>query len=186
MSGEAHADRPGLTLAMGDKLAPATRRLDDTVRALSLAGSAGQRFERVAGPMLKREVEIAAKAAFGTDLRPWNGKGVKAGYGYDLDQRSTGVVLVIKLRPAGVWAFGEHGARPHLIGIRRTGGRNRKIKRAYLMFAGGRHPVLGPVAHPGTKGRGAIRYVFRRVRRAQTAAVRAGITAALEVVARGR
>ena len=48
------------------------------------------------------------------------------------------------------------------------------------------HPVKGPVAHPGTRGKGAIRYVFKRVRRAQRDACLAGIRAVLEEARRGR
>jgi hypothetical protein len=177
-----------------DRLRVLTRTLDGYSRALRLEGADADRYSRIVGPRLKNEVGAAARAAFGSDLKPWTGKGAKAGFGYDVEPASNGVRIVFKLRPAGVWAFGESGAGPHLIG----GGRNYrrgtrpargKTKGAtvrYVKAAGYGHPVLAPVLHPGTKGRGAIRYAFKRVRQEQRDAVKAGLSAVLEGVRSGR
>lgn len=182
-----------------DRLRVLTRTLDGYSRALRLDGPDAEKYARVTGPRLKREVESAARAAFGNDLKPWAKKSVRARYGYDVKTGSAGVLLEFNLRPAGVWAFGESGAGPHLIGggrnfrrgagyrssnraRARTGGGNRK----YVKAAGYGHPVLAPVLHPGTKGVGAIRYAFKRVRAEQRDAVKAGLSAVLEGVRNGR
>lgn len=168
---------------MADRLEQLTSRMSRTAVALRLDGAAGARFERVAGPILKAEVNTAAVAAFGSDLKPWTKKGPRASFGYDLEGRPTGAAIVVKLR-GGAWPFGEAGAGPHLVGIKRVGKKGR-IKAGYIAAAGYKHPVRGPVLHPGVKGRGAIRYVFKRVRTAQRDAVAAGIHAVLEEVRRG-
>jgi hypothetical protein len=121
-------------------------------------------------------VVTAARAAFGADLKPWKGKAVKAGVGYDVAEISVGVRLEFKLRPAGVWAFGENGAKAHMIGTGRKKGVKRGAAR-YVKGAGYAHPVRAPIKHPGSAGKGAIRYAFKRVRKAQGAAVRAGVLA---------
>lgn len=48
----------------------------------------------------------------------------------------------------GAWALWEFGARAHLIGM----GRGKKMKRGFLKFPSG-DVRLGPVAHPGFRGR---------------------------------
>lgn len=175
---------------MADRLQLVTFRVRAYSRALALEGSDAARFERVAGPILKREVEIAAKAAFGADLKPWNSNpGPRATFGYDLEPAAHGVTIMLKLR-GGAWPFGEHGALPHLIGAGK--GRAAKSTSRVLKAKGRRpvylrgdaygHPVLGPIIHPGTKGVGAIRYAYKRVRQAQRDAVAAGISAVLESV----
>ena len=50
--------------------------------------------------------------------------------------------------PAGGWAILEGGARPHVIG---AGGRR---PAGVLMGPGMRHPVRGPVRHPGAPAKG--------------------------------
>jgi len=164
---------------MADAFSPVTARIDQYATALRLTGASAQTFERKVGPVLKKEVQIAAVAAFGADLKPWKNKNVKAGFGYDREPSPRGLKIVVKLRPQGVWAFGEHGAAPHLIG----GGRRKKggsFKGGYVKAAGAAHPVRGPVLHPGTAGVGAIRYAFKLVRTVQRAAVKAGIIAVIE------
>lgn len=180
---------------MADRLRVVTARMAALQRVVALEGPDAERFSRTVGPVLKREVAIAARAAFGSDLRPFARKGARAGFGYDLESAPRGVRLVFKLRPAGVWAFGESGAGEHLVG----GGRNfrrgasyRSSNRAraknagrnvrYVKGAGYAHPVQGPVLHPGTKGKGAIRYAFKRVRQAQRDAVADGIRAVIATV----
>jgi hypothetical protein len=172
-----------------DRLQQFTRRVDRCSRALELTGPDADRFARTAGPVLKGEILTAATAAFGSDRRPWKNKSVTANTGYDVEpaQSGRGVRLSFKLRPAGVWVFGEQGAAEHLIG----GGRNYKrgasyrakskkapkSNRTYVAAAGYRHPVQAPVLHPGTPGKKAIRYAFKRFRQAQGAAAQAGIVA---------
>lgn len=180
---------------MADRLRVVTARIVALSRVLELDGPDADRFARTAGPRLKDEVATAARAAFGSDLKPFERKGARAGYGYDVDRAPRGVRLTFKLRPGGVWAFGEHGAGPHLIG----GGRNfrrgtnyRSANRAraktqgrnvkYVKGAGYAHPVRAPILHPGTKGKGAIRYAFKRVRQAQRDAVADGIRAVIRTV----
>jgi hypothetical protein len=177
---------------MADRFASFTRRVDRCARALELTGPDADRFAHVAGPPLKAEIMVAARAAFGTDLRPWNGKAVRASTGYDVVQARNGVRLEFKLRPAGVWVFGEQGSKPHLIG----GGRNYKRGAGYqarrnsarnvryLAAAGYKHPVQAPILHPGHRGRRAIRYAFKRFRNAQADAARAGVTAVIRQATR--
>jgi len=166
---------------VADAFAPITDRLDRYATALTLHGPAGATFERVAGPILKEQTGIAAKAAFGVDLKPWKNKTVRAGFGYDRMEIPAGIRIVIKLRPQGVWAFGEHGSKPH-----RIGGKKGKRKRRVVVYVKGAkygHPVAG-VDHPGSTGKGAIRYVFKLVRTAQADAARQGVRAVLEGVSR--
>lgn len=170
---------------MADRLDRLTRRLDRTALAMRLEGPAASTFERVAGPKLKAEAAAAGAAAFGADMRPWSKKAVAAKIGYDSESSTGRLRIVLKLRPAGLWAFGEHGAGPHLIGLKRSG-RKARIRTQTLHGATYTHPVRGPIVHPGAPGRGAIRYVFKRVRRAQREACLAGIRAVLEEVRRGR
>jgi hypothetical protein len=168
---------------MADAFSPLTARIDQYATALRLTGGSAATFERKVGPVLKKEVQIAAVAAFGADLKPFKNKGVKAGFGYDTEPVGNGVRIVLKLRPQGVWAFGEHGAAPHLIG----GGRRKKggsFKGGYVKAATAAHPVRGPVLHPGTDGKRAIKYAFKRVRQAQHDAVRAGVHAVIQEVKR--
>ena len=165
-----------------DAFAPVTARLDRYATALRLHGPAGATFERVAGPILKKETAKAAKAAFGSDLKPWKNKTVKAGFGYDRVELREGLRIVIKLRPQGVWAFGEHGAKPHRIGGAKGKGKRRTVK--FVKGADYAHPARG-VDHPGSTGKGAIRYVFKLVRAAQTDAAAKGVAAVLEEAGRG-
>ena len=167
---------------MADAFAPVTGRLDRYATALTLHGPAGATFERVAGPILKEQTATAARAAFGTDLKPWKNKTVRAGYGYDRQEIFRGLRIVIKLRPQGVWAFGEHGAEPHRIGGTKGKGKRRKV--TFVKGAKYGHPVRG-VDHPGSTGKGAIRYVFKLVRTAQADAARQGVTAVLDEAGRG-
>lgn len=177
---------------MTDRLSPVTRRMGNYARAIRLEGAAGATFERVAGPPLKKEIQTAAVAAFGPDLKPWTGRGPKATFGYDLTRGKRGARLEFKLR-GGAWPYGEHGALPHLIGGGKNYARvNRSTKRPtsssrrrYVLAAGYKHPVQAPIYHPGTPGKKAIRYAFKRVRRAQADAVRAGVLAALKEADRG-
>jgi len=153
---------------MADALAPLTRRVERYKTALSLTGASAQTFERVVGPRLKKEVQTAAVAGFGADLKPFSSKSVRASHGYDSEQTGHGLRMVFKLRPVGVWVFGEHGAGPHLIG-----------KGGFVKGSGYAHPVRGPVKHPGSTGKRAIKYAFKRVRTHQLEAARAGISAVL-------
>jgi len=160
---------------MADAFAPLTARINQYRTALSLTGQSADTFERVVGPRLKKEVQTAAVAGFGADLRPFTNKPLRAGHGYDSEQTGHGLRMVWKLRPTGVWVFGEHGARPHLIGS----------KAGFVKGGGYAHPVRGPVKHPGSTGKGAIRYAFKRVRTNQYEAARAGIRAVLAQVGHG-
>ena len=157
---------------MADAFSPVTARIDQYATALRLTGASAQTFERKVGPVLKKEVQIAAVAAFGADLKPWKNKNVRAGFGYDSEQTGHGLRMEWKLRPVGVWVFGERGAGPHLIGA----------KGRFVKGPGYAHPVRGPVKHPGSTGKGAIKYAFKRVRTHQLAAARAGIAAVLAEV----
>lgn len=182
-----------------DRLAPVTRRMIAVAAASRLEGPDAATFERVAGPILKPEVQAAATAAFGADLKPWGtNRGPKATFGYDMTRGTSGRPrLEFKLR-GGAWLYGEHGAQPHLIGTGRgaeyrrvnrrtkTGKVPKGTRRRYVKGAGYKHPVQAPIFHPGTKGRRAIRYVFKRVRAKQQEAVAAGMRAVLaEAVRRG-
>jgi len=157
---------------MADAFAPLTARINQYRTALSLTGPAAATFERTVGPRLKKEVQIAAVAGFGADLRPFSNNPVRASHGYDSEQTGHGLRMEWKLRPVGVWVFGERGAGPHLIGA----------KGRFVKGPGYAHPVRGPVKHPGSTGKGAIKYAFKRVRTHQLAAARAGIAAVLAEV----
>lgn len=165
-----------------DRLAPITGKVDRYRRALELSGSDARRFADVTGPALKAEVMTAATAAAGSDLRPFKNKTGRLGVGYDLEDMTDGVRLVFKLRPSGLWAMAEQGAKPHVIGggrAYRRGGKMTKTgrQRSYVRGAGYSHPVQAPVWHPGSKGKAGIRYAFKRVRRAQRAATVDGVLA---------
>lgn len=175
---------------MADRLAPFTARVDRCARALELNGADADTFARVAGPDLKNELLEAGRAAFGADLKPWKNKGARASTGYDVDTTGRGVTLTFKLRPAGVWVFGEQGAGPHLIGggrnyrrgTRPSTSRRRTSKastRRYVKGAGYRYFVAVSVLHPGTKGKKAIKYAFKRFRTTQRAAAEAGVRAVI-------
>lgn len=157
-----------------------TRRVDRCARALEMTGADAAAFARVAAPQLKDEIMTAARAAFGPDLKPWTGKNVKAGTGYDVDSTGRGVRVTFKLRPGGVWVYGEQGAGPHLIGggrqyrrgtTRPRGGRTVR----YVIGDGYAHPVAAPVLHPGHKGRRAIKYAFKLFRNRQRDAAAEGV-----------
>lgn len=171
---------------MTDRLAAVTAKIERARSALALEAGAAATFERVAGPPLKRCGQDAARAAFGSDLKAFAKKGPRAAVGYDVEQDPGRVRMVIKLRPPGIWAFGEHGAAGHLIGggrnFRRSSSSRRPTRGQYVKAAGYPHPVRGPIAHPGTTGKGAIRYAFKLVRTAQRDAVLAGVRAVLKEV----
>lgn len=63
-------------------------------------------------------------------------------------------------RGTGPWPLIEYPTRPHLIGIGRSTRKRAKVRIrngvAYgqiLMIPGSKHPVTGPILHPGTRGK---------------------------------
>jgi hypothetical protein len=169
------ADADPVCLMARDRLAPITRKVNRYRRALELKGPDTRRYTDEVGPPLKAEILRAGRAAAGDDLQVFKNKATKLGVGYDVTDGARGVTIVFKLRPPGLWAMAEQGARPHVIG----GGRNyrRGRKRVYVHGAGYSHPVQAPIWHPGSKGKGGIRYAFKLARRAQRAAQRDGVLA---------
>ena len=164
---------------MADAFSPLTARIHEYATALALTGRSAQTFQSAAGPILEKEAKAAAVAAFGSDLRPFKNRNVRADVAYDGESTGHGRRLDVGLRPAGVWVFGEEGAAPHLIG----GGRG---KGKFLKAANAAHPVRGPIKHPGTDGNEAITRATRRVHAVAVEAVAAGIHAVLgEVRSRG-
>ena len=161
---------------MADAFAPLTARIEQYATALALTGASAQTFQRVAGPILEKEAKAAAVTAFGSDLRPFKNRNVRADVAYDGESTGHGRRVDVGLRPAGVWVFGEEGAGPHLIGT----------KGKFVKAAGAAHPVRGPVRHPGTDGNEAITRATRRVHAVAVKAVAAGIHAVIgEVRSRG-
>lgn len=73
--------------------------------------------------------------------------------------RGSQAAAVIRGVPAGAWSILESGARPHVIAPRRRN-RNR-----VLYGRGLRHPVTGPVRHPGVRGRRTWRRVVTQAKR---------------------
>lgn len=61
------------------------------------------------------------------------------------------------VKAVGPWPLIEYDTPAHLIGAGRTkASRNALLRNGvgtYLKAAGAAHPVLGPIAHPGTKGK---------------------------------
>lgn len=145
-------------------------RFEDKTRA--------EKFGHDVAKPLKAELAAATVRKFGADRRPFKNKTVKANYGYEIE--TTPFAVVFELRPGPIWAFGEYGAAPHLIGAprgARSGARiAREQRRKDYKTSGGKraikapgyaHPVQGPIYHPGTKYWGAIAYAFKVVRDAQ-------------------
>lgn len=75
--------------------------------------------------------------------------------------RPRGQATVAEIRgvPAGPWTILDSGAVAHVIGARRRGP-------GVLYGAGMRHPVRGPVRHPGSRGTRAWARVVTEARRA--------------------
>lgn len=137
-----------------------------------------EKFGHDVAKPLKAQLASATAKKFGADRRPFKNKSVKAGFGYEIE--TTPFAVVFELRPGPIWAFGEYGAKPHLIGApkgARSGSQiARKQKRTGYKTSGGKkaikapgyaHPVQGPIYHPGTGYWGAIAYAFKVVRDAQ-------------------
>jgi hypothetical protein len=172
-----------------DRLAVLTRQAHTMRDAARLTGSDAVQMSRAAGRPLKAAALPAAVAAFGPTLQPFRtGRGARKVRARIYDTFTTGdrFTVVLELKPGGVWVFGEVGARPHVIG-----GRRRRVAGPVLpgtgprfRTSGGRpalgmgsapggargarpHPVKFAVVHPGTTGRGTIRYAHKLVRRVQ-------------------
>lgn len=150
---------------------------------------------------LKIEALQAAREIFGSDLKPFKNKGLKARVFDEIEfgpDGSNRFILNIYLKPAEAWAIGEYGTRDHLIGlprgyptgrtssgnrnafgqlvntaqrIKRTEAQKKKDRPVILKAPGYAHPVRGPIVVKGIAGRGAIRYAFKRVREKQTEVV---------------
>jgi hypothetical protein len=167
-------------------VAQLTSRVDKLSAALKLDGPSAATMVRTIGPPLKADLLAVAARAFGTDLKPFAAKNVKANVGYDEIAPVPGCAWAIgfKLRPVGVWVFGQYGA-PHayLIGVAK--GRGKKKRPTTLQAKGYAHPVRGPILHPPIRGRRAIDGAYRAIRSRQTELVRKGFDAVLEEVWRG-
>lgn len=140
-----------------------------------------EKFGHEVARPLKSALAVATTRKFGQDRKPFKNKTVKAGYGYEIE--TTPFAVVFELRPGPIWAFGEYGAAPHLIGApkgAKSGAQIAKKKNKTYKTSGGKkaihgkgyaHPVQGPIYHPGTRYWGAIAYAFKVVRDEQTTAV---------------
>ena len=144
---------------------------------------------------LKAEALIAARYAFGNDLKPFSNRNVRARVFDEIDYgpgtSSHRFILHILLKPSEIWGVGEYGTYDHIIGVpggikgRRkqdtTGlsafgqleaNRKRlktktKVRPVFIKAPGYAHPVRGPIFVKGIPGKGAIKYAFMRVRRVQ-------------------
>jgi hypothetical protein len=63
------------------------------------------------------------------------------------------IEAVVRPRQPGPWRIAESGAGPHLIGISRRATKRGRRRTGFVYAAGYSHPVRGPIAHPGAKGR---------------------------------
>lgn len=175
-----------------DRLDVLTRRVEQVRDAARLTGDDAAAMSRAAGRPLKAAAMPAAVAAFGPTLQPFRtgrrARTVRARIFDTYDTSSGRLRLLLELKPAGVWIFGEVGADRHVIGGQRTrvAGPMLPGSRPGRRFrtSGGRqalgmgavkgrhgvkpHPVRMPVVHPGTRGRGTIRYAHKLVRARQT------------------
>src|SRR6185503_6010141 len=115
-------------------------RLGHLRAALAVNPNAARTLEEVIGPPVKAALLDVAANAFGADLKPFKDKAVKANVGYDARHNDDGWSIVFKLRPKGVWVFGQYGAGPHQIRPRRPQGR----------LHGTAEFTRGPITHPGT------------------------------------
>jgi hypothetical protein len=160
---------------MADRLAPITGRLDRLSAALAPSSAAARTMADTVQAPVEAELELAARDAFGSDLRPFRREPIVAGVQFE-DRASTGHVrMTFKLRPVRAWVFGEKGARPHIIGD----------QAGYVKAARAQHPVRGPVQHPGARGRRAITRARERVTRAARPAVVDGLRNIVKDTARG-
>lgn len=75
-------------------------------------------------------------------------------------KRSSGRTTTAEIRgvPAGPWSILNSGAAAHVIRPRRRGA-------GVLVGASMRHPVRGPVRHPGSRAKGTWRRVVEQARR---------------------
>jgi hypothetical protein len=124
-----------------------TKTVLEGARQLVDMGSAIQQVQREA---LRKSAGVAKDIANATGGHMRNigkkGANLTATYTVSTTQAS------LKPKPAGAWKIAESGARAHLIGI---AAKARRGSRATgFIYAGGyAHPVRGPVAHPGARGR---------------------------------
>lgn len=90
-------------------------------------------------------LDAVAIKAFGPDRRPFKNKPATATIDYVIDVG--GATVEFRFTPAGVWKFGQTGAKPHVIA---------SSKKQRIHAAGYAHPLRGPLHHPGTKGKRAL------------------------------
>ena len=111
--------------------------------AAALKGDDGARkiIERVVVAPIHRDLDAVAVAAFGRDLTPFKNRPVRVTIRDKIEPSGTGASITFLLAPKGFWVMGQYGADPHDIDSVKEGGR---------LKAAGRHPVRGPIQHPGT------------------------------------
>ena len=121
------------------------------IDGLAQATERGTKAGVLAGAKLAKELQLVAGAEMsGGDLvlSHVGRSGGKLGVGYQIE--GTGSLTTATVQARGPWPIVNNKTTPHLIGV----GRRKTKKRGYLMAPGAAHPVLGPIAHPGTKGKG--------------------------------
>ena len=121
------------------------------IDGLAQATERGTRAGVMAGAKLAKELQLAAGAQMsGGDLvlSHVGKKGKKLSVGYDV--QGSGSLTIATVQARGPWPIVNNKTSAHLIGV----GRRKVKKQGYLMAPGAAHPVLGPIAHPGTKGKG--------------------------------
>ena len=96
------------------------------------------------------ELDAVTVKAFGNNRQPFKGKNYAAKVDFVIATGPTAVVF--RLSPKGFWVFGQYGTKPHLIPV---------SKRQRIYATGAKHPVRGPVHHPGSKGKRAIDHAYR-------------------------
>lgn len=128
-------------------------------RAATVFGDEGvRRLASTAGWAVKREVLRAGVRAVGGDRRMSRFGSPRSRGKVRLSARyaePAGNTVVLEMRPAGMWAILEDGARAHKVGAGRRTARGRYTRqrggRPLLAFDGG--VITGPVDHPGARPR---------------------------------
>ena len=171
------------------------------INGAKLANTAeAERFALKVAKPLKAEALKAAAKVFGSDLKPFKNRNVRARvfdeiiYTKPTASQFSGFKLIIFLKPAEIWAVGEWGTYDHLVGMPKGYGAGRSMNNGYTSFGqlnatakrvskkkkakpvflnapGYMHPVRGPIVVKGIEGRGAIKYAFKLVRQAETEVV---------------
>lgn len=115
---------------------PYSVRIGNLIKGAQLADRAeAERFAIRCAKPLKAEAMKAAAKVFGTDLKPFKNKGLKARTYDEIiyappTATGGGFLLKIYLRPGEAWAIGEWGTYDHLVGVPRgISGRSRAGRR---------------------------------------------------------